>query len=85
MAILKAGAFETVSKALNVTKLHKHSHLYTSEKLMDFPGRQFKIQKIIPFNKKAFAKENITKANFNSAIDRCCSLCLVEDLVAKFK
>jgi len=66
VSILKAGAFETVSKALNVSKLHKHSHLYTSEKLMDFPGRQFKIQKNILFNKKAFAKENITKANITT-------------------
>lgn len=63
VAILKAGAFATVSRALGIAKLHKHSHLYTSGKFIDFPGRQFKIQKNIAFNKKAFAKEKITKAN----------------------
>lgn len=62
-AILKAGAFNSISSKLNIPKLHKHSHLYTSDELIDFPGRCFKIEKIIPFNKKAFAKEKINKAN----------------------
>lgn len=62
-AILKAGAFNSVSHQLNIPKLHKHSHLYTSLELIDFPGRRFKIEKQLPFNKKALAKEKITKAN----------------------
>ena len=62
-AILKAGAFNSVSTQLNIPKLHKHSHLYTSNNLIDFPGRRFKIEKNIPFNKKIFAKEKISKAN----------------------
>ncbi len=36
-AILKAGAFNSVSTQLNIPKLHKHSHLYTSNTLIDFP------------------------------------------------
>lgn len=62
-AILKAGAFNSVGTLLDISKLHKHSHLYTSEVLIDFPGRRFKIEKAIPFNKKSFAKEGITIAN----------------------
>ncbi|WP_411894980.1 class I SAM-dependent methyltransferase [Winogradskyella sp. A2] len=62
-AILKAGAFNSISSILNIPKLHKHSHLYTSEHLDDFPGRRFKIENVLPFNKKAFAKLGITKAN----------------------
>ena len=62
-AILKAGAFNSVSTQLNIPKLHKHSHLYTSNTLIDFPGRRFKIEKNILFNKKIFAKEKISKAN----------------------
>jgi len=61
-AILKAGAFNSISSQLNIPKLHKHSHLYTSNSLIDFPGRRFKIEKSIPFNKKIFAKEKISKA-----------------------
>jgi 16S rRNA G966 N2-methylase RsmD len=62
-AILKAGAFNILSRKLNSFKLHKHSHLYTNEKPIDFPGRQFVIEKVIPFNKKEFAKKRIAKAN----------------------
>ncbi|WP_461587031.1 class I SAM-dependent methyltransferase [Winogradskyella sp.] len=65
-SILKAGAFNSISKNLNLNKLHKHSHLYTSDELIDFPGRQFVIQKVIPFNKKLFSKEGITKANITT-------------------
>ena len=62
-AVLKAGAFNILSENLQLPKLHKHSHLYTSEVLIDFPGRRFKIDMVLPFNKKLFAKEKIFKAN----------------------
>ena len=65
-AILKAGAFHTVSHQLQIDKLHKHSHLYTSEALNDFPGRRFKIEQVLPFNKKAFSKARISKANITT-------------------
>lgn len=65
-AILKAGAFNSVGIQLGVAKLHKHSHLYTSSNLIAFPGRIFKIDKVIPFNKKQFAKEKISKANITT-------------------
>lgn len=65
-AVLKSGAFNTVGQHLNIKKLHKHSHLYTSDSLIVFPGRIFKIGKQLPFNKKAFAKENIRKANITT-------------------
>ncbi|EDP70617.1 hypothetical protein FBALC1_07658 [Flavobacteriales bacterium ALC-1] len=66
VAILKAGAFNTISELLNINKLHKHSHLYTSDKIIDFPGRRFKIENRLPFNKKVFFKEKITKANITT-------------------
>lgn len=62
-AILKSGAFNSVSHKLNIPKLHKHSHLYTSDTIIDFPGRRFKINKQLHFNKKTLSKEGITKAN----------------------
>ncbi|WP_242205507.1 class I SAM-dependent methyltransferase [Aestuariivivens insulae] len=62
-AILKAGGFYSISKQLNVLKLHQHSHLYTSDTRIDFPGRVFKIETVLPYNKKAFKKTGITKAN----------------------
>tara|TARA_R110002049_G_scaffold307171_1_gene506976 strand:- start:2116 stop:3300 length:1185 start_codon:yes stop_codon:yes gene_type:complete len=62
-AILKSGAFHSVSYQLHVFKIHKHAHLYTSNVLIDFPGRVFKIENILPYNKKALKKLGITKAN----------------------
>ncbi|MFK7750398.1 MAG: RsmD family RNA methyltransferase [Kordia sp.] len=66
-AIMKAGGFSSIAKAFQLEKLHPHSHLYTSDTLIDFPGRRFQIQKIIPFNKKVFKKElNLSKANITT-------------------
>jgi len=69
-AILKSGAFQTVSAVLKVHKLHQHSHLYTSNHLVDFPGRRFEIAHILPYDKKKIKKllsdnkANITTRNF---------------------
>ena len=62
-SILKAGGFHSVSNQLSVFKLHKHSHIYTSASLLDFPGRRFKIECIVPYNKKEIKKLSLVKAN----------------------
>ncbi|MEB8330321.1 class I SAM-dependent methyltransferase [Flavobacteriaceae bacterium KMM 6897] len=62
-AILKSGAFKTIGNTFGLKKLQEHSHLYTADKLVDFPGRTFNIQMIIPYNKKAIQKLGIQKAN----------------------
>ena len=66
-AVLKSGAFNSIAEQLNVFKLHKHSHLYTNEQLIDFPGRRFKIETIAPYNKKRFKQQfKLNKANFTT-------------------
>ncbi|WP_299781665.1 RsmD family RNA methyltransferase [uncultured Formosa sp.] len=65
-AVMKAGAFNSIAHQLDLFKLHKHSHLYTSEKEINFPGRVFKIEKIIPYHKKTIQKERIDKANITT-------------------
>nr|WP_321226418.1 class I SAM-dependent methyltransferase [uncultured Psychroserpens sp.] len=65
-AILKSGAFNMVSEQLNISKLHQHSHLYTSNELLVFPGRTFKIESIIEYNKKNLKALHITKANITT-------------------
>jgi 16S rRNA G966 N2-methylase RsmD len=62
-AILKSGAFKTIGNTFGLKKLQEHSHLYTADKLVDFPGRTFNIEKIIPYNKKSIQKLGIQKAN----------------------
>lgn len=62
-AVMKSGGFHSIAEQLNLSKLHKHSHIYTSDNLIDFPGRVFKIEKVIPYNKKTLKQLNIQKAN----------------------
>ena len=73
-AILKAGLFNEVSNQLNISKLHINSHLYTSDELIYFLGRRFKIQHILPYTIKRFkkifseTKANITVRNFPETV-----------------
>lgn len=70
VALLKSGSFNAISAYYNINKLHLHSHLYTSDEKVDFAGRVFKIDKIIPFQKKELKEEilnskmNVTTRNF---------------------
>lgn len=74
-AIMKSGGFDEVSTIFKIDKLHKHSHLYTSENLIDFPGRKFEIQKVISYNKNEMKNEllnkqaNITTRNFPETVE----------------
>ncbi|WP_121665291.1 class I SAM-dependent methyltransferase [Mesonia aquimarina] len=65
-AILKSGLFLSISNKLPVFKLSKHSHLYTSEEKINFPGRSFKIVETIPFNKKNIKSLQLKKANITT-------------------
>ncbi|MDX8553000.1 RsmD family RNA methyltransferase [Tenacibaculum sp. 1B UA] len=74
-AILKSGGFNEVASQQKVGKLHQHSHLYTSENLIeDFPGRIFKIKNVFAYNKKRIKKQiteskaNITTRNFPKTV-----------------
>lgn len=74
-AILKAGAFKSITKQFKVFKLAKNSHLYTCKNLVDFPGRTFKIEKVLAYSKKLLKKEfiykaNITVRNFPETVDQ---------------
>lgn len=74
-AVLKSGGFKSVSKQLNVLKLHQHTHLYTLQELVEFPGRRFKIEHVLPYNKQLLKKElhekaNISTRNFPEAVQQ---------------
>ena len=49
--LLKSGSFNAISEFYKCNKLHKHSHLYTSNSIIDFPGRKFKIENNISLQK----------------------------------
>ncbi|UMB60666.1 class I SAM-dependent methyltransferase [Lutibacter sp. A80] len=73
-AILKAGGFHQISSHLKIDKLQQHSHLYTSDKLIEFPGRSFEVKHCISYDKKQLKKlipskkANITTRNFPETV-----------------
>lgn len=81
-AIMKSGGFNEISHYFQIDKLHPHSQLYTSDSLLDFPGRVFEIQQSFAFQKNEMKamlegkKANITTRNFPES---------VEDLRKKWK
>lgn len=73
--ILKSGGFNEVGLHFGLNKLHQHSHLYTSDDKIDFPGRIFEIKQLFEYSKqgmKAFLenkKANITTRNFPETVE----------------
>jgi 16S rRNA G966 N2-methylase RsmD len=70
-AILKAGGFRIIAQRFDLQKIAPHSHLYTSNDLVEnFPGRTFKIEGVCKLDKKEIFnylsenKANITIRNF---------------------
>lgn len=74
-AIMKSGGFSIVGRHYNLDKLHTHSHLFTSNECIDFPGRIFEIQKIIDYSKTDMKehlenqKANVTVRNFPETVE----------------
>ena len=72
---MKSGGFDVIPAQFKVEKLHQHSHLYTSDFLIAFPGRTFKVENSINYNKaemKPFLenkKANITTRNFPDSVE----------------
>ena len=69
-AILKAGFFKSLVQNFKVSKLHQHTHLYTSENMLpNFPGKIFKIIKKTAFlnfkTDKYLSKANVVTRNFH--------------------
>lgn len=73
-AIMKSGTINAVAEVFSLDKLHQHSHLFTSNELLDFQGRRFLINEIIPFQKEFLKKMekqkmNCTTRNFPLTVD----------------
>ena len=65
-ALMKSGAFNWVSEHYELTKLHENSHLYSSLEQINFPGRVFKIQKVLSYGKSLRKDLNLSKANIST-------------------
>lgn len=74
-AILKSGVFKLIGKHYKLHKLHSNSHLYTSNILVPFPGRVFKVMDVLDYSKKSIKllglkKANITIRNFPDSVEQ---------------
>ena len=73
-SVMKSQGFKALGSSYNLNKLHKHSHLFTSNELLDFVGRRFEVQIVIPYNKSVIKerlegqKANITTRNFPESV-----------------
>jgi len=76
-SLMKAGAFKSIAIRFELRKLNTNSHLYTSDQLIEkFPGRVFKIKKVIPFQSKTvrslaneYPQANIAVRNFPLTVE----------------
>ena len=64
-ALMKGGCYRLLTQRFGVQKLHRNSHLYTSDQLVsDFPGRIFEVDDWAVYGKKTQALlEGIEKAS----------------------
>ena len=64
-ALMKGGCYRLLSQHFGVQKLHRNSHLYTSDLLIpDFPGRIFEVDDWAVYGKKAQALlDGVNKAS----------------------
>src|SRR5690554_1769951 len=73
-SVMKSQGFGSISKQFRINKLHQHSHLYTSDQQINFPGRTFEIKQVIPYKKSEMKnflqhqKANITTRNFPESV-----------------
>jgi len=74
-AIMKSGGFDQVGLFYDLNKLHKHSHLYTSEIQKKFPGKIFEITNCFSYTKTEMKKylenkkANLTTRNFTDSVE----------------
>lgn len=62
-SIMKSGNMDAISAIFGLNKLHQHSHLFTSTQLIEFQGRRFQINEVLPFQKEYIKKLEKQKMN----------------------
>jgi hypothetical protein len=84
-AVMKSGGFNNIGLDFKIGKLHQHSHLYTSDELIKFPGRRFEIIQVLNYNKKEMKqflerkKANLTIRNFPETVENIRKKWKIED------
>lgn len=86
-ALLKSGAFKLIACRYGLYKLHRHSHLYTSDTFCpEFPGRSFRVSEIIAFSGKQIKslgkqipQANLTVRNFPLSVAELRKRCNIKE------
>ena len=84
-ALMKLGAFNWIGQHFNLAKLAANTHLYTSSELLEFPGRRFRIERVLAYSKKLLTKEfknqkaHITTRNFKESVSAIRSKFRIQD------
>jgi len=86
-SIMKSGAFRKTGNRFKIHKLHKNTHLYTSDELIrDFPGRIFEVKSQWGNSKKELKelgikipKANVSIRNYPIPVDELCKKLKIKD------
>ena len=84
-AVMKSGLFGALGRDFNLKKLHPNTHLFTSKTQESFPGRRFKINKILTYKKKQLKKDlglkkaNISTRNFPESVESLRKMLKIKD------
>ena len=65
-SLLKAGAFKITAARYGLSKLHMHSHLYTSGSLCEFPGKKYEVIQYERYNPKRIKELDLDRAHIIS-------------------
>ncbi len=74
-ALLKAGAFRSFAQRFGLYKLHNNTHIYTSDALVELPGRRFELEQVCKYDRKAVlaavpdGRANLATRNFPDTVE----------------
>ncbi len=74
-AIMKSGGFNAIAAHLKLDKLHSNTHLYTSDEIIEFPGRLFCVDAVLAYRKTEMKahlskkRANVTVRNFGETVE----------------
>ncbi|MEN9336783.1 MAG: hypothetical protein RLZZ500_1770 [Bacteroidota bacterium] len=74
-ALMKSGGYDLLATQNNLDKLHPFTHLYTSNDLIAYSGRRFKIDQVVEFSKETMKglkgnNYSIATRNFPESVEQ---------------
>ncbi len=74
VSLMKIGCFSPLTEKYGLRKLHRNTHLFTSDNPTEhFPGRSFEVKEVLPAGSKrirSIKKANVAIRNFPQTVDK---------------